>query len=204
LITGKLPNISTGNKGGVKEKETFFTNTGDINDAGVLFMPKMVIALLFIMAGLIVMAFPLLGLIPAAILSGFLILMLGIGLILAALAGIRKNKGLDLGLSLLILGIIALILGTGFIFNPSVFSWMTGFAVWIMGLLLIITGIVRILSQGGDNRCGIKDISVGLLIIVAGLYLATYPWLLGVLIGLWLISGGLRVIHNPNILKEWA
>jgi membrane protein HdeD len=167
-------------------------------------MPKMVIALLLIIAGIIVIAFPLLGLIPISILSGFLILMLGIGLILAALAGMGKNKGLGLGLSLFILGIIALILGIGFIFNPLLFSWLFGFTVWIMGFLLIVTGIIRILSKGGDNRCGIKDITIGLLILLAGLFLATYTWLLGVLIGLWLISAGLRVIHNPNILKKWA
>jgi uncharacterized membrane protein HdeD (DUF308 family) len=167
-------------------------------------MQKMVIALLFIIAGLMVIAFPFLGLIPAAILSGFFVLMLGFGLILAALAGMRKNKSLSFSLSLLILGIIALILGMGFILNPSQFAWLVGFTFWIIGFLLIITGIIRILSQSGDNRCGIKDITIGLLILLGGLYLSTYPWLWGVLMGLWLISAGFRVIHNPNILRNWA
>lgn len=167
-------------------------------------MQKMVIALLFIIAGVIVIAFPLLGLIPATILPGFLILMVGFGLILAATAGMGKNKALSFGLSLLILGIIALILGMGLIFNPAQFAWLAGFTVWITGFLIIITGIIRIISKSGDNRCGIKDITIGLLILLAGLYLSTYTWLVGVLIGLWLLTSGLRVIHNPNILKDWA
>ncbi|MEN6330181.1 MAG: DUF308 domain-containing protein [Methanobacteriaceae archaeon] len=167
-------------------------------------MQKMGVALLFIIAGLFVIAFPLLGLIPAAILSGFLVLMLGVGLILAAIAGMGKNKSLSFGLSLLILGIIALILGMGFILNPSLFAWLVGFTVWIIGFLIIITGIIRILSKSGDNRCGIKDITMGLVILLVGLYLPSYTWLLGVLIGLWLLTSGFRVIHNPNILKDWA
>jgi hypothetical protein len=167
-------------------------------------MQKMGVALLFIIAGLIVIAFPFLGLIPAAILSGFFVLMLGFGLILAALAGMVKNKSLSFSLSILILGIMALIIGIGFIVNPSLFAWLVGFTVWITGFLIIITGIIRILSESGDNRCGIKDITIGLLILLGGLFLSTYTWLLGVLIGLWLLTSGLRVIHNPNILKRWA
>ena len=162
------------------------------------------IALILIILGLIVIAFPLLGLIPVAVLSGFLSLMLGIGLILSGIKEMGENEGVGLGIPLLILGIIALILGIGFIFNSALFTWIVGFIVWIMGLMLIITGIARILSKTGDNRCGVKDIIFGVIILLVGLFLATYTWLLGVLIGLWLLTTGLRILYNPGLFKKWS
>jgi membrane protein HdeD len=163
-------------------------------------MQKMGTALSLIILGLIVIAFPLLGVIPVALLSGFLILMVGIGLILAGTS--EMGEGVTLGIPLLILGFFTLILGIGFIFNPTLFAWLVGFFVWIIGLILIITGIVRILSKSGDNRCGFKDIIFGILILLVGLLLTSYPWLLGVLIGLWLITTGLRIYHNPRFMSN--
>lgn len=161
-------------------------------------MQKIGTALILIILGLIVIAFPALGVIPVAFLSGFLVLMVGIGLILAGISEI--DEGLSLGIPLFILGIIALIFGIGFIFNPALFTWLVGFVVWILGLILIITGMVRILSKSGDNRCGFKDIIFGILILLVGFLLVSYPWLLGVLIGLWLITTGLRIYHNPSFM----
>ena len=166
-------------------------------------MQKMGIALILIILGLIVIAFPLLGLVPVAVLSGFLVLMLGIGFILAGIKEMGENDA-ALGILLLVLGIIALILGIGFIFNSALFAWVVGFIVWIMGLFLIITGIARILSKTGDNRCGVKDIIFGVIILFVGLFLATYTWLLGVLIGLWLLTTGLRMLYNPGLFKKWS
>jgi membrane protein HdeD len=167
-------------------------------------MQKKGIALILIILGLIAIAFPLLGLVPVAVLSGFLVLMLSIGLILAGIKEMGERKGASLGIPLLILGVIALILGIGFIFSPQLFAWVVGLIFWIIGIFLIIIGIVRILSMAGDNRCGIKDIILGIIILFVGLFLATYPWLLGVLIGLWLLSTGLRMLYNPGFFKDWS
>ena len=152
------------------------------------------IALILIIIGLIVIAFPIIGLVPVSILSGFFILMLGIGLILSGIAEI--GKGISLSIILFILGIIALILGIGFIVNPSLFAWVLGFIIWVIGLLLIIEGIARIISKTGVNQCGIKDIVLGIIILFVGLFLATYTWLLGILIGLWLLTTGLRLLKK--------
>jgi uncharacterized membrane protein HdeD (DUF308 family) len=167
-------------------------------------MQKMGIALILIILGLIVIAFPLLGLVPVAILSGFLALILGIGLILTGIKEMGESEGASLGTPLLILGIIALIIGIGFIFSPALYTRVVGFIVWIIGLFLIITGIARILSKTGDNRCGIKDIIFGVIILFVGLFLATYTWLLGVLIGLWLLTTGIRILYNPDFFKDWS
>ena len=155
-------------------------------------MQKNAIALILIIIGLIVIAFPIIGLVPVAILSGFLVSLLGIGLILSGITEIKEGPAL--GISLLILGIISFILGIGFIFSPQLFTWIVSLIIWIIGLILIIEGIVRIISKTGINQCGIKDIILGILILLVGIFLAAYTWLLGVIIGLWMITTGLRML----------
>jgi uncharacterized membrane protein HdeD (DUF308 family) len=161
-------------------------------------MLKMGVALILIILGLIVMAFTLLGLVSVAVLSGFLVLMLGIGFILTGISKMGENDA-ALGIFLFILGIIALILGIGFIFNSALFAWVVGFIVWIIGLFLIIEGIARILSKTGGRSCGFKDIIFGVIILFVGLFLATYTWLLGVLIGLWLLTTGIRMLYIERL-----
>lgn len=121
-------------------------------------MQKMAIALILIIFGLIVIAFPFLGLIPISVLSGFLILMLGFGLILTGIFKMGENDP-PVGIIMLILGTIALILGIGISFNPILFTSIESFIVWIMGLFLIIEGIARILSRTKDI-CGVKNIII--------------------------------------------
>ena len=162
-------------------------------------MQKIIFATILIILGLITIAFPILGLIPIAFISGFLVLMLGTGLLLAGILKMNQNEGASLGIPLFILGIIILILGIGLIFTPALFVWASGFTVWIMGISLIIAGIFRIISKAGDNRCGVKDMTFGLLILIVGLFLTTYIWFLVVLIGLWLITTGIRVLYNPDL-----
>jgi uncharacterized membrane protein HdeD (DUF308 family) len=156
-------------------------------------MQKMAIALILIILGLIVITFPLLGLIPITVLSGFLVLMFGLGLILTGIFKIGENDP-PVGIIMLILGTIALILGIGLSFNPALFNGIVNFIFWIMGLFLIIEGIARILSRTKDI-CGVKNIIIGILILFIGLFFATYTWLLIILIGLWLLSTGIRIIY---------
>jgi len=156
-------------------------------------MQKMVIALILIILGLMVITFPFLGLIPNTLLFGFLILMLGFGLILTGIYKIGENDA-PVGTIMLILGILALILGIGLSFNPALFVWIESYITWIIGLFLIIEGISRVLSRTKDI-CGVKNIILGILIIVVGLFFATYTWLIVILIGLWLLSTGIRMIY---------
>ena len=153
-------------------------------------------ALVFIIFGLIVLAFPLLGLISASALSGFVVLALGIGLLIAGIGEMDESK--TIGILDLVLGFLALILGFGFTFNPAVFSWVVGFFVWIAGLFLIITGIVAVATKKGDNRwIGVAAIVLGLLYLVVGLFISN-PVVLGVLIGLWLLINGVMLLLQKN------
>lgn len=166
-------------------------------------MQKMGIPYILIILGLIVILFPILGLVPAAMLSGFLVLMIGIGLVLAGIIEIKEIKGAALGIPMILLGIIALILGIGFLLNSALFTWIFAYLIWIIGLFLIITGFIRILAKTGDNRCGVKDIIIGLLILVVGLFLTNYTWLVGVFIGLWILTTGTRMLYEPGFFEDW-
>ena len=156
-------------------------------------MQKLIIALILVILGLIVITFPFLGIIPIAVISGFLVLMFGFGLILTSIYKIGENDP-SVGILMLILGIISLILGIGLSFNPPLFTWLVDFVFWILGIFLIIEGIGRILSRTKDI-CGVKNIIIGILIIMVGLFLTTYTWLIVILIGLWLLSTGIRIIY---------
>jgi uncharacterized membrane protein HdeD (DUF308 family) len=149
-------------------------------------------ALILIVLGLIVLAFPVLGVIPLALLTGFIVLFLGIGLLLAGIA--EMGESFAMGILELILGIIALVLGIGFIFNPGLFSWLVGFIVWIVGLFLIIAGIVGIFTKTGGSRWnGVVALIIGILYVIVGNFIAD-PVVLGVLIGLWLLVTGILML----------
>ena len=151
-------------------------------------MQKNAVALLMVLLGLIILAFPLLGIVPFSLISGFIVLMVGIGLMLAGIAEMGESAGL--GILELALGLIALIIALGFIFNPALFSWLIGFIVWIVGLLIILAGIGAVVTGSASSRWnGVIAIVIGLIYVIAGTFLAN-PIVLGTLIGLWLIITG--------------
>lgn len=149
-------------------------------------------AIILIILGLIVLAFPLLGIIPLSLITGFIVLFLGIGLLLAGIA--EMGESASLGILEIVLGIIALILGIGFIFNPGLFSWLVGLIVWIVGIFLIIAGIMGIFTNAGGSRWnGVIALIIGILYVIIGTFVAS-PVILGALIGLWLLITGIIML----------
>ena len=153
-------------------------------------------AWVFIILGIFVLIFPLLGLIPFSIITGLIVLVLGIGLLINGLMEMRVNIGM--GIIELIFGIIAFILGLGFIINPGLFSWLIGFLIWIVGLFLIIAGIIGLLTKAGGSRWnGIIAIIIGVIYLIVG-NLVQDPRILGALIGLWLIITGILMLYEKG------
>ncbi|MGF7118341.1 DUF308 domain-containing protein [Methanobacterium oryzae] len=151
-------------------------------------MEKNGMALVFIILGLFVLAFPLLGLIPISVITGFIVLIAGIGLIISGL--MERDDNRSLRILKLILGVITFFLGMAFVVNPGLFSWLTGLLVWIIGLFLIISGIIEIITKSGGSRWnGVIALIVGLLYTIIGNFI-TDPRALGALIGLWLLITG--------------
>ncbi len=159
-------------------------------------MQKNALAIILIILGLIVLAVPMLGLLPLSVLTGLGVAFLGIGLILAGLTDREISTGL--GLLEIVLGIIALVLGLGFVINPSLFSFVAGLLVYMAGLFLIIVGIVGVFTKAGGSRWnGVVAIIIGLIYLIFG-YIISDPFWLGALIGLWLLITGILMFFQKD------
>ena len=142
-------------------------------------MQKMGSAIVLIILGIIVLAFPLLGLVPAAVITGFLVLIFGLGLLFGGISEMGESAAL--GILEIVLGIIALVIGIGFIFNPALFAFLAGLLVYIIGIFLIIAGIMGVITKAGDSRWnGVVALIIGILYIIVGTLFASNPEYLGI------------------------
>ena len=153
-------------------------------------------AIILIVLGLIVLAFPLLGVIPFSVLTGVAVLFLGLGLLFMGAASMGES--MVMGIIELILGFLALIFGLGFIFNPALFSFVAALFVFIAGIFLIIAGIVAIATKTTGNRwTGIVALVLGIIYIIVAAFIKN-PLYLGILIGLWLLITGIIMLFQKN------
>jgi uncharacterized membrane protein HdeD (DUF308 family) len=153
-------------------------------------------AIILIILGLIVLAFPLLGVIPFSVLTGVAVLFLGLGLLFMGAASMGES--LVMGIVELILGFLAVILGLGFVFNPALFSFVAALFVFIAGIFLIIAGIVAIASKTLGNRwTGLVSLVLGIIYIIVAAFIKD-PLYLGILIGLWLLITGIIMLFQKD------
>lgn len=159
-------------------------------------MQKVASALICSILGFVLICFPLLGVVPLEVLSGFTLLFLGLGLVTTGFTSFGDNvlKGVvEAGL-----GVFALILGLGFICNPVLFSFAASIFVFISGLLLILVGFEGLVTKTEDFSSSIVALVIGILYMIVAIFVAN-PYYLGVLIGFWmLITGGLLLIQGDN------
>jgi len=149
--------------------------------------------LILIVLGLIIIAFPLLGILPFSLLLGISVLFLGMGLLIAGVIGIRAST--TMGVVELILGIIAIILGMGIIINPGFFSFLVALLIYIAGIFLIIIGIMAFFAKIRNKWVSIVPIILGLIYILIGSIVAD-PFYLGALIGIWLLITGIIMLFQ--------
>ena len=160
-------------------------------------MKSKFISLLAIFFGLIIIIFPIVGVIGVGSLISLSVLLISIYLLVVGVAIIDYNKSgaiLDL-----ILGIILLLLSICLIFNPALIGFLTEILVYLAGIMLIVVGLVSLINNRQSRYgfyIGIAGIVLGLLYIIIGTYVSE-PIVLGILIGLWLvISGVLKLMDG--------
>ena len=148
------------------------------------------ISLLAILFGLIIIIFPILGLIGASSLIGLSVLLMSIYLLVVGVSIIDYNStGAILDL---ILGILLLLLSIGLIFNPALLGFLSEITLYIAGIMLIIVSVASLINNRNSRYgfyVGIAGIILGLLYIVIGTYLSN-PIILGALVGIWLVLNG--------------
>ena len=146
------------------------------------------ISIIAIILGIIIIAFPMLGVITAADILGLSVLLLAIFLLANGVSEVEYNttRGL-INTSL------------GLIFNPSIFAFLTALTIYLAGIFLIIIGLIIIVGNR-DNKygfwMGILGIVLGVIYIILGTYIKN-PLILGSLIGIWLlVTGVLNLLDN--------
>jgi uncharacterized membrane protein HdeD (DUF308 family) len=140
--------------------------------------------------GLIIIIFPVMGIIGVSDLIGLSILLISIYLLVVGVAIIDYNKSgaiIDL-----ILGIVLLFLSICLIFNAGLFGFLAQITLYLAGIMLIVVGLVSLINNRQSRYgfyIGIAGVVLGLLYIIIGTYV-TDPIILGTLIGIWLVVSG--------------
>ena len=155
------------------------------------------ISIIAIILGILIIAFPMLGVIAASDILGLSVLLLAIFLLANGVSEVEYN--ITRGLINTILGILMLIISLGLIFNPSIFAFLTALTIYLAGIFLIIIGLIIIVGNR-DNKygfwMGILGIVLGVIYIILGTYINN-PLILGSLIGIWLlVTGILNLLDN--------
>ena len=149
------------------------------------------ISLLAILLGLIIIAFPIMGVIGVSSLIGLSVLLMSVYLLVVGVSIIDYNTSgaiLDL-----FLGIVLLLLSICLIFNPALLGFLTEISLYLAGIMLIVVGLVSLINNRTSRYSfyiGIAGVVLGLLYIIIGTYLAD-PIVLGTLIGIWLVVSGI-------------
>ena len=148
------------------------------------------ISLLGILLGLIIIVFPVMGVIGVSSLIGLSVLLMSVYLLVIGVSIIDYNTSgsiLDL-----FLGIVLLLLSICLIFNPAVLGFLAEITLYLAGIMLIVVGLVSLINNRVSRYgfyIGIAGVVLGLLYIIIGTYIAN-PIVLGTLIGMWLIISG--------------
>ena len=154
-------------------------------------MRNSIMGVLAIILGILIMVFPVVGVVAASFVAGFAVIMLAIWFLIAGVSELQVSR--LVGVLLVILGIIALIIGFGIVFNPAIFAFLTGIILYLAGILMILAGVIALLD-GLDVKYrvwgGVLGIVLGIIYIVLGTF-AFHPIYLGFLIGIWLILNGI-------------
>ena len=159
-------------------------------------MKKSVISFLAIILGLLILIFPMVGVIGAEVIIGVAILLMSVFLLINGISEIDYSP--TKSIFTLIIGIIILILSLIILFNPNLFVFLADMAIYLAGILLIIVGLITLIGNR-DNKfgfwSGVIAVILGVIYIILGTYANSI--ILGALIGIWLVlTGILRLIDN--------
>lgn len=154
-------------------------------------MKNKIVSLLSIIFGIMIISFPLLGVVSSSAIIGLSVLFISIFALMAGISVIDYNKyG---AITDLVLGVVLLLVSIGLIFNPAIFSFLAEISLYLAGIILIIAGVVSLVNNRNSKYgfyIGIAGIILGVCYIIIGSYVAD-PIILGTLIGIWLIISGI-------------
>ncbi|MEE1157505.1 MAG: DUF308 domain-containing protein [Methanobrevibacter sp.] len=159
-------------------------------------MKNKIVSLLAIILGIMIISFPLLGIVSSSAIIGLSVLFISIYALLMGISIIDYNTtGAVLDLTS---GVVLLLLSIGLIFNPALFSFLAEITLYLAGIILIIGGVVSLINNRNSKYgfyIGIAGIILGVCYIIVGTYIAN-PIILGTFIGIWLVISGIMRLLN--------
>ena len=159
-------------------------------------MKNKIVSLLAIILGIMIISFPILGVVSTSAILGLSVLFISI---YALLTGISITDYNTPGSIIdIVLGVILLIISIGIIFNPALFGFLAVITLYLAGIILIIAGVVSLINNRNSKYgfyIGIAGIILGVCYIIIGTYIAN-PIILGTLIGIWLVISGIMRLLN--------
>ncbi|MBR0270811.1 MAG: DUF308 domain-containing protein [Methanobrevibacter sp.] len=159
-------------------------------------MKNKIVSLLAIILGIMIISFPILGVITTSAILGLSVLFISIYALITGIAIIDYNTPgsvIDI-----ILGVVLLIISIGLIFNPALFGFLAEITLYLAGIILIIAGVISLVNNRNSKYgfyIGIVGIILGVCYIIIGTYIAN-PIILGTLIGMWLVISGVMRLLN--------
>jgi uncharacterized membrane protein HdeD (DUF308 family) len=151
------------------------------------------VGILAIILGLIVIAFPFIGVKSLDVLTGIALIFVGIWLIVQSITIWDKNPAA--GISDFILAIFAILFGIVFVADIKLFEFFTFLALYIVGFFMLLTGIVTIFSGKGikGKAMGVIGIILGVIYLIISTSMNNLLYL-AALIGAFLIIAGIMEI----------
>ena len=159
-------------------------------------MKNKIVSLLAIIFGIMIISFPILGVISTSAIIGLSVLFIAIYALIMGISIIDYNTYGSI--TDLALGVILLIISIGLIFNPALFGFLAEITLYLAGIILIIAGVVSLINNRSPKYgfyIGIAGIILGVCYIIIGTYIAN-PIILGSLIGIWLVISGIMRLLN--------
>ena len=148
------------------------------------------IGILAIILGIIIIAFPMLGVVGTGALFGLSTLLISIVVLMVGVSIMDYNT---IGAAFdYIIGVIMLIISILIIFNPNYFAFLAAIILYIAGIFIMIIGLISLINNRHAKYgfyIGIAGVVLGIIYIIIGTYIKD-PLILGSLIGIWLIITG--------------
>lgn len=156
-----------------------------------------ILGILGIILGIIVISFPVFSELAGSILAGLGLIFLGIWLMALSFDNWGYN---NLGsLAALVISLVCILLGIGFIGNIILFEMLLDGAFYLVGILLIFSGIFQLINPGDafDKIVGLIGVVTGVLYLFMA-YIAFDPEFMALVLGLWLLVAGFMQFLSSN------
>lgn len=156
---------------------------------------KLIPNIICIILGILILFFPLTGVLAVNLVIGIPIIVVGLLILLMGIFGDSKILKIIAGFLILIFGILLIV-------YPGLFAFILSMVLCVLGILLIVYAIISFIRHSQSITAIVISVIVGIIYFAIG-YLLRDPNVLGGLIGLTLLIAGFLGILKNNRVPEY-